>query len=393
MQPSGDRMQAAIGLMARFAVRTGLESDHPPRRYLWTDAFAVCNYLAMARVTGEARFTATALRLVEQVHGILGRHRSDDTRRGWISGLSEREGREHPTLGGLRIGKKLPERRVGESFDPRLEWERDGQYFHYLTKWMHALDQASRATGEPQLNRWATELARTACAGFALRARDGAVRLAWKMSIDLSRPLVPSTGQHDALDGCITCLQLATTAARQGAAGGLEEEIESLAAMSGESDWVTHDPLGIGGLLSDASRVAQLMAGGASMPPVWLRDLLAAALEGLRQTEWRETLLQPASSRLAFRELGLAIGLSALEGVEREMGAGPLAAIRADIAPLLARLAPYVAAGREIESFWLQPEARENPTWLEHGDINDVMLATALAPDGFLVLFNRAPGL
>jgi hypothetical protein len=32
------------------------------------------------------------------------------------------------------------------------------------------------------------------------------------MSVDLSRPLVPSMGQHDALDGFITCTQLRTTA-------------------------------------------------------------------------------------------------------------------------------------------------------------------------------------
>jgi hypothetical protein len=43
-------------------------------------------------------------------------------------------GAAHPTRGGLRIGKKLPERRPGEAFQERLEWERDGQYFHYLTK-------------------------------------------------------------------------------------------------------------------------------------------------------------------------------------------------------------------------------------------------------------------
>jgi hypothetical protein len=52
----------------------------------------------------------------------------------------------HPTRGGLRIGKQLPERRPGEPYDPQVEWDRDGQYFHYLTKWMHALDQASSRT-------------------------------------------------------------------------------------------------------------------------------------------------------------------------------------------------------------------------------------------------------
>ena len=29
---------------------------------------------------------------------------------------------------------------------------------------------------------------------------------------------------------------------------------------------------------------------------------------------------------------------------------------------------------------------RQVPTWVEHADINDVMLATSLEPDGFLAL-------
>ena len=73
------------------------------------------------------------------MHHVLGRHRDDDPRRGWISGLSEEEGERHPTRGGLRIGKPLNEREPDEPADSQLEWEQDGQYFHYLTKWMHAL--------------------------------------------------------------------------------------------------------------------------------------------------------------------------------------------------------------------------------------------------------------
>ena len=95
--------------MLRFAARTGLTTARPPRRYLWTDAFAVCNFLSLARVTGEGRYTELALRLVEQVHGVLGRHRPDDARRGWISGLGwalQRIGDALPPGGGV-----LPRRR------------------------------------------------------------------------------------------------------------------------------------------------------------------------------------------------------------------------------------------------------------------------------------------
>ena len=99
--------------MLAFAERTGLASGRPSQRYLWTDAFAVCNFLGLRDATGEERYAELALRLVDDVHWMLGRHRSDDLRRGWISGLGEDGGAAHPTRGGLRIGKELPEQGTG----------------------------------------------------------------------------------------------------------------------------------------------------------------------------------------------------------------------------------------------------------------------------------------
>src|SRR5262249_18479870 len=58
-----ERRDQAAALMLRFAERTGLTSARAERRYLWTDAFAVCNFLGLARATGEARYTELALRL------------------------------------------------------------------------------------------------------------------------------------------------------------------------------------------------------------------------------------------------------------------------------------------------------------------------------------------
>ena len=147
MDPSAT--EKAREIMLDFARITGLHpvTDHP-KRYLWTDAFAVCNFLEIYHRTHEEQWKELALRLVGQVHHTLGRHREDDPRGGWISGLSEDEGELHPTRGGLRIGKPLPERKPGEPYDDRLEWDQDGQYFHYLTKWMHALNRVSRVTGD-----------------------------------------------------------------------------------------------------------------------------------------------------------------------------------------------------------------------------------------------------
>ena len=160
------RPQLAVDLMMGFAGRTGVTMDGGSRRYLWTDAFAVCNFLGLHRATGEGRYAELALQLVERVHRTLGRYRDDDGRRGWITGLGSKEAEAHPTRGGLRIGKPFPERGPTDPVDEWLEWERDGQYFHYLTKWMHALDQVARATRQPMFNVWARDLAHAAHRAF-----------------------------------------------------------------------------------------------------------------------------------------------------------------------------------------------------------------------------------
>jgi len=188
------RTAQAAELMTTFVERTGVAEGDATRRYLWTDAFAVTNLLGLERATGDARWRELALRLIDHVHHVLGRHRPDDRRTGWISGLSEEEGERHPTAGGLRIGKRLPERPPGTPYDERAEWDRDGQYFHYLTKWMHALDQTTRATGQVLFHQWARELVRAAHRGFVVVGSSGRKRMCWKASIDLSRPLVVSMG-------------------------------------------------------------------------------------------------------------------------------------------------------------------------------------------------------
>lgn len=38
----------------------------------------------------------------------------------------------------------------------------------------------------------------------------------------------------------------------------------------------------------------------------------------------------------------------------------------------------------KIECFWLEPAHRETTTWQSHADINEVMLATSLRPEGLL---------
>jgi hypothetical protein len=52
----------------------------------------------------------------------------------------------------------------------------------------------------------------------------------------------------------------------------------------------------------------------------------------------------------------------------------------------LESLKAFVPLGQAIEAFWLDPAHRQAPTWSEHRDISEVMLATRLAPEGYLVL-------
>jgi len=102
-------------IMIEFAKMTGLSPEGSlPKRYLWTDAFAVCNFLGLYRQTSEEQYKQFALLLIDQVHATLGRNRSDDPRTGWISGINEEEGRRHPTKGGLRIGKEMNDRSPDE---------------------------------------------------------------------------------------------------------------------------------------------------------------------------------------------------------------------------------------------------------------------------------------
>ena len=384
-------IREAIELMAGFAERTGLSSERPQQRYLWTDAFAVCNFLGLSRTTGEKRYTNLAMRLVGRVHHTLGRHRGDDSRTGWISGLSESEGEDHPTRSGLRIGKGLPERSPDQAFDERLEWDRDGQYFHYLTKWMHALDQLTRSTGKPHFNVWARELAETAYHAFTyIPPAGGPRRMYWKMSIDLKRPLIFFMGQHDPLDVYITYVQLRSTAAGLQQAGGgpeLKDETRQVQAMILETDLGTVDPLGLGGLLIDAYRVEQLLRQGGMAAPHLLETLLAASLAGLQYYAASGELQLPAEHRLAFRELGLAIGLHAVRLMGEAANRDRTQSSMTDGVRLqLRKLMQYVPIGERIESFWRTPEHRRSLIWSEHRDINEVMLATSLVPEGFLVL-------
>jgi hypothetical protein len=382
-------MPSVEQIMLEFSSSTGLRpAAAAPRRYLWTDAFAVCDFLELYAQTSDEKFLNLALDLVEQVHRILGQFREDDPRDGWISRLDMHEGGSHPTAGGLRIGKRLPERRREERFDEQLEWDRDGQYFHYLTKWMHALNRVGAVTGQTHFHRWALELARAAHAAFYYVPPGSPVgRMHWKMSTDLSYPLVPSMGQHDPLDGLITYRELRASAVEPAddSLPDLGAEISDLEKICSGMDWATDDVLGLGGLLSDACRITQLMAKRHSDLAGLLSGILDASLSGLRFLTTGDTLKYTVEHRLAFRELGLSIGLQGVSKMQATLDQDPDVFRNIEsLGDSLRHLATFASVGRAIEAFWRQPVNQAAGSWVSHRDINAVMLATSMAPDTFL---------
>jgi len=376
-------IQIPESIMLEFASETGLsDPSREPRRYLWTDAFAVCNFLKLYQKTHQQRFLELALTLVDQVHQTLGKHRKDSGHSGWLSGLDEEQAQQHPTLGGLRIGKKLNERQPGEPADESLEWDQDGQYFHYLTKWMQALNRVSQVTGKSIYNQWAIELARVAYAAFTYTPAAGEVkRMFWKMSIDLSRPLVNSMGHHDPLDGFITYQLLEATARKFPDTPpelSLKAEINALQAMCEGKKWATEDALGIGGLLTDAFIRVQLIKTHHLQETARLQSLLEDITLSLQAFITHNQLNLPAENRLAFRELGLSIGIHAIKRMQKTIKEQPDSFNHADLLiSTLNKLLPFQKIAGFIENFWLKPEHQAVNSWQEHGDINKVMLATS----------------
>lgn len=369
---TGNKLEEARQLLDDFLLRTGVtgESGDPGQRYLWTDAFAVQCCFALAHSLDMDSYRELALKLVDLVHQLLGRHREDDPREGWISGLPEKEGEQHPTAGGLRIGKKLPERKPDQPINKSMEWERDGQYFHYLTRWFHALLQAYNQTGDKKYAVWAADLIK---AGEKfIEKKSGRIRMYWKMSIDLSSPTVESMGAHDPLEGLICVYSiLEVLPERSKDLSALKSDFETLCRGM---DWLTDDPLGIGGLLLNTARAAELDKGGTSLPDsIRAPKLLETGLGGLQI--YKNQVYHPfraAEGRLAFRECGLSLGTRVLYGLRD--GFGELN---------LDRLEDYLPLAKELEEFWLNRGNQKSYTWKDHLDINAVTLASSIAAGSY----------
>jgi len=162
--------------------------------------------------------------------------------------------------------------------------------------------------------------------------------------------------------------------------------IADMREMCRELNPLTDDPLGLGGLLSDSFFLSALVAAGHNREDEgMLERMLSSSARGMAAFLATPTLHLPAAQRLAFRELGLAIGLHAMPMAEALIRKKKKAFMRHEsLMELLAINRKFIPVGDAIEIFWLEEQNQQSPTWSEHLNINTVMLASTLLPGGCL---------
>ncbi|RPA86156.1 hypothetical protein BJ508DRAFT_411344 [Ascobolus immersus RN42] len=260
-------------------------------RYLWNDAFGVINFITLFHETEEPAYLRYAEALASAVHRVLGRTRDGSD---YLPGASQ----SNPLGGGLRIGK------TEESGN-----DCDGQYFHYLTIWMFALNRLSRATREPEYNQMAIQLAQVAHRAFVHSKGSAHPRMVWKMDINLEKALVDSEGNLDPIDGLSVFKLLAHDAAappygtHTDGREVLTEQIKDFERMveSKYKHFQSNDALDLGMTLWTTHFWAK---------DHWAKEVSKKAYKDLKKLDKEELNSSISlSHRLAFREFGAALGI------------------------------------------------------------------------------------
>lgn len=260
---------------------------------------------------------------------------------------------------------------------------------------MFALNQFSRHKKDQMPKIWALELSSVATDAFCYEDEDGDNKMYWKMSTDLSYPLVRSMGAQDPVDGYTT---LSTLLAPTVSDNIIDAQILEKVQCNRQRfhDMVhlssTSDPLEIGGMMLDALRLLECYCHGVEVDISLIETLLKQAVIGMRMITKRGMFSREANDRLAFRELGLSIGIHALEkmclvmnSIDDEHGIKTLQKKDiTDIKLLLQAFSKYFHHANDIEQYWCNPNHQHSRSWKHHLDINEVMLATSLCPDNFL---------
>lgn len=267
-------------------------------RYLWTDAFGVLNFLTLYKETSNPHYLDLSKSLIHTVHDTLGRTRDGRSR---LPNATDSE----PLKGGLRIGK-----------DDATGPDGDGQYHHYLTLWMFALNRLAKASGEKRWNDLAIQLAKAVHPAFVYDGESARPRMYWKVSVDLSHPLVRSEGNLDPIDGFVVFRLLQ---------GGDGEESKVLEREIGEykkivdrkwKGYGSDDPLDLGMTMWTTHFFGK---GSDDETEEWSRHLLNAAKSDTERLFDAGYFDRGLRRRLAFREFGTCLGMRcAGEGTEWE---------------------------------------------------------------------------
>jgi hypothetical protein len=196
--------------------------------------------------------------------------------------------------------------RIGKEKDEGRE-DGDGQYFHYLTKWMFALNRMTIATQEPKYNGWAIDLALAVHQHFVAKQPDGQLRMYWKLSIDMSRPLTESEGNLDPFDGYVTYRILQevnstypSKTAKTEDLKALITQMEKMVSVRSTKKREMYDPLDNG----EALWICHWFPN-----EEWSVRLSKAAADGLNTLYQVGEFHKVPELRLAFREFGTVLGV------------------------------------------------------------------------------------
>ncbi|KAK3273189.1 hypothetical protein CYMTET_18562 [Cymbomonas tetramitiformis] len=195
------------------------------RRYLWTDAFGVLNYVTLARLAEEAgssrrrtMYLRSARALIDAVHTTLGNPTSEN----FPMAKAVHGDALQPMFQykGLRIGKVQSR----ETSDAGMLY--DGMYWHYLAKWIFALARYATESSDYGVLVEANMLIHDVHPAF-FRPDCG---MLWKVNVDLS--CIPGATNavdvDDTLSAWIVYNAVQAAATKQPSLVHLEKEIDEV---------------------------------------------------------------------------------------------------------------------------------------------------------------------
>ena len=248
------------------------------------------NFITLSKELNDPTYLVRATRLVHTVHNVLGRTRDGKV---WLPGASH----SNPIGGGLRIGK------IDEAGS-----DGDGQYHHYLTLWMFALNRSTKTTGDRRYNDQAIALARAIHPSFFLDRKTSEPRMVWKMSMNRQQPLVRSQGNLDPISGYLIFRLLQASSDDKYTLMSREiADYEQVIGLKGKH-FISSDTLDLGMTLLTSHWLIETVP--------YFKDLQQQAQIYLHRLFEQDYLDLPIGDRLAFREYGTCLGTGCVEVID-----------------------------------------------------------------------------